>query len=77
MDIHTFYDKIEHEVKGKYFEGFVDLNKIKQVIRPDADYYLCGPSLFIKIHFQALLSLGIRAQMIHFEEFSLATLVPE
>jgi nitric oxide dioxygenase len=74
MDIHTFYDKIEHEVQGNFYEGFVDLNKLQEIVRPDADYYLCGPSMFIKKHFEHLLAMGINTEAIHFEEFSPATL---
>ncbi|KAA0992645.1 NO-inducible flavohemoprotein [Dyadobacter aurulentus] len=75
MDIHTFYDKIEHEVEVGCYEGYVDLSKLDNAIRPGADYYICGPGIFIKTHYQYLKAQGISADSIHFEEFSPATLI--
>lgn len=75
MSVHTFYDKISHEAEDNYYEGYVDLEKVKDAIVPDADYYICGPGVFIKKHFDYLRSQGIAQTAIHFEEFGPALLV--
>ncbi|QRR02435.1 NO-inducible flavohemoprotein [Dyadobacter sandarakinus] len=75
MSVHTFYDTMEQDMEDGYYEGFVDLGKLSQVLAPDADYYICGPGAFIKKHFDYLSANGIVREAIHFEEFGPATLV--
>ncbi len=78
MSVHTFYDKLNKEdKKDYYYEGFVDLSLVKDAITPDAEYYICGPGVFIKKHFEYLRSQGVAAKNIHFEEFGPAILVVE
>jgi nitric oxide dioxygenase len=77
MSIHTFYDKLEVDPTENYYEGYVDLDKVKDAIAPNADYYICGPALFIKKHFDFLKSRGVNARDIHFEEFGPANLIVE
>lgn len=77
MSIHTFYDKTDQDTQDNYYEGFVDLNKVKDAIVPHADYYICGPGVFIKKHFDYLRSQGVNPLAIHFEEFGPAVLVVE
>lgn len=55
--------------------GLVDLGRIHDAITPDADYYICGPGEFIKMHYAYLLSRNINKDNIHFEEFGPAVLV--
>ena len=74
MSVHTFYDRLERETNDKHYEGYVDLSQLKSEITPDAEFYICGPGVFIKKHVQYLLSLGIPKDMIHFEEFGPAIL---
>lgn len=53
-----------------HFTGRVDLRKISgEVIRPDADYYICGPVPFIQAQVKSLKTLGIAADRIHYEVF--------
>ncbi|RYE26074.1 MAG: NO-inducible flavohemoprotein [Sphingobacteriaceae bacterium] len=75
MSVHTFYDRLEQETANNHYEGFVDLSQVKNAITPGADFYICGPGVFIKKHVQYLLSLGIPTDAIHFEEFGPAILV--
>ncbi|MDR6197555.1 NO-inducible flavohemoprotein [Siphonobacter sp. SORGH_AS_0500] len=75
MAIHTFYNKLDDHTQEFYYEGFVDLTKVKEAIVPQADYYICGPAVFIKKHVEYLRSQGVNAQFIHFEEFGPAILV--
>lgn len=52
------------------FTGRVDLQKISsQAIRPDADYYICGPVPFIQAQVKTLKALGIAAGRVHYEIF--------
>ncbi|AOY01100.1 globin domain-containing protein [Jeongeupia sp. USM3] len=39
------------------------------IVRPDADYYLCGPLAFMTAQRGALLGLGVAAARVHFEVF--------
>ncbi|WP_432722826.1 globin domain-containing protein [Jeongeupia wiesaeckerbachi] len=39
------------------------------IVRPDADYYLCGPLPFMTAQREALLDLGVPANRVHFEVF--------
>ena len=75
MSVHTFYDKLEDDKQDNYYEGFVDLSQVAQAIVPDAEYYICGPGVFIKKHFEYLRAQGVDASSIHFEEFGPAILV--
>lgn len=69
MNVHTFYDRLENEVDVEAYEGYVDLCRVENVISAEADYYICGPSIFIKTHVEYLRSKGINSQQIHYEEF--------
>ena len=77
MAVHTFYDKLETEVGDNYYEGHVDLEKVHDAIVADADYYICGPGVFIKKQLDYLRSQGVDQRAIHFEEFGPATLLAE
>lgn len=74
MVVHTFYDSFDNGADDDYYEGFVDLDKIKDAIVPDADYYICGPGAFIKKHVEYLREQGVDTAAIHYEEFGPAVL---
>lgn len=70
----SFYDEAV-DVGTNVIEGWVDLAKIDAAHLPqEANYYLCGPSGFIKKHFQYLTTQGVDIDNIHFEEFGPASL---
>lgn len=77
MQIHTFYDQLDRQDSGNCYEGFVDLSKLRDTISAEADYYICGPALFIKKHFDYLRLQVVNSESIHFEEFGPAILVVE
>ncbi|MCJ8165677.1 NO-inducible flavohemoprotein [Pontibacter sp. E15-1] len=75
---HIFYDTLDElmQVEGGYYEGIVELGKLKDVaLLKDADYYICGPAPFIKKQFYDLAAMGVNKEAIHYEEFGPANLV--
>lgn len=78
MSIHNFYDTMEDQTcETTYYKGYVDLEKLKDAIADDADYFICGPALFIKKHYEFLIAKGIKKDAIHFEEFGPSILIVE
>jgi nitric oxide dioxygenase len=77
MSVHTFYDRLDRETTDNHYEGYVDLNQVKNAITPGANFYICGPGGFIKKHVEYLRSEGLSPDAIHFEEFGPAILVVE
>jgi len=70
LKTHIFYDVPNNFVEEGYYEGVVDLDKLKtDVLQPDTDYYICGPAPFIKKQFRDLTAKGIKKEAIHYEEF--------
>ena len=72
LETYTFYDTVhEHEYHGNnVMQGRVDLHKCKEaILLEDANYYICGPELFIKAQYQSLLSLNVSKANIFYEEF--------
>ena len=71
LETYTFYDAVEHhEQDDTVLQGRVDLHKCKEAILLDnANYYICGPELFIKAQYQSLLSLNVSKDAIFYEEF--------
>lgn len=52
------------------FEGRIDLGRIESIaLPPDADYYVCGPVVFMREQRDALLARGVDASRIHTEIF--------
>jgi nitric oxide dioxygenase len=50
--------------------GRMDLNRIAaSVLKPNADYYLCGPIPFMRAQVDALKALGVPEARIHYEVF--------
>jgi nitric oxide dioxygenase len=70
---HIFYD--DPAIQDAQYKGWVELSEIKEdVLRNDAEYYICGPAPFISKHYQYLIGNGIPRTAIHFEEFGPASL---
>lgn len=67
---HIFYGELnDKSAELGYHEGWVELEKIKQDLSGEADYYICGPRPFIEKHFTDLTALGIDKASIFYEEF--------
>ena len=50
--------------------GYLDLANVPaDMLDPDADYYLCGPTVFMQKQYQDLLARGIAAEQIYSEAF--------
>jgi nitric oxide dioxygenase len=69
----VFYDApLEDDVQGYDYDhvGLVDLRRVADaVIKPDADYYICGPIPFMRMQVQALKALGVPESRLHYEVF--------
>ena len=69
----VFYDSpLEDDVQGYDYDhaGLVDLRLVAdQAIKPNADYYICGPVPFMQLQIGTLKSLGVPADRIHYEVF--------
>ncbi|WP_071460471.1 NO-inducible flavohemoprotein [Bacillus massilinigeriensis] len=69
----VFYDSPTKEDKGApsyYEEGFVTKESLAEMIPAvNADYYFCGPKLFMKSIYISLRELGIPQERIHYEVF--------
>ncbi len=69
----VFYDApLETDVLGYDHDhvGMVDLRRIADsVIKPDADYYICGPIPFMRAQVESLEALGVASQRLHYEVF--------
>ncbi|KAL5041996.1 hypothetical protein BDW71DRAFT_211603 [Aspergillus fruticulosus] len=68
-----FYEQVaEGDRQGVDYDyvGRADVSKIKdQVLLPDANYYICGPSPFMRVQSQALEGMGVHPDRIHMEVF--------
>ncbi|MEO6902311.1 MAG: NO-inducible flavohemoprotein [Bacteroidia bacterium] len=68
-----FYDVVVEN--SNCYTGVVDVSVIKeQVLHPEADYYICGPTQFIKKQFEDLTALGIKRENVFYEEFAPASI---
>ena len=48
----------------------MDLRRVAaSVLKPDADYYLCGPIPFMRSQLDSLKALGVPEARIHYEVF--------
>jgi len=69
----VFYDSpLPEDVQGRDYDyvGLVDLERIAHaVMRPEADYYLCGPLPFMRMQHEALRRRGVEPAKIHYEVF--------
>lgn len=73
FNLTVFYDDpLPQDVIGADYDhaGIVDVKSIKDsILLPDADYYICGPVLFMRMQHDALKELGIQEAHIHYEVF--------
>jgi nitric oxide dioxygenase len=72
LETFTFYDTLENknDSQSEIIQGRVDLNKCKDSILLDqAKYYICGPEIFIKTQYEALINLNVSQENIFHEEF--------
>ncbi|MGO1244612.1 MAG: NO-inducible flavohemoprotein [Sphingobacterium sp.] len=71
---YLFYDEVGQS-ELDFYPGQVNLEPIKEdVLQNGAEYYICGPAPFIKVHHQYLVEQGVANDRIHFEEFGPASL---
>lgn len=69
LGLHIFHD--EGPVRPPVRSGVLDLRDLGDaVLKPGADYYLCGPSAFMDAHIAMLHRLGVGSDRIHAEVFS-------
>jgi nitric oxide dioxygenase len=72
LETFTFYDAVENEEDSanQIIQGRVDLHKCKDAILLDeAKFYICGPEMFIKTQYEALINLNVNQKNIFYEEF--------
>jgi nitric oxide dioxygenase len=69
----VFYDApLDDDIQGYDYDhtGLVDLRRISEsVLKPDADYYICGPIPFMRLQVEALKALRVPEARIHYEVF--------
>lgn len=72
LDTYIFYNSVDKlsDTSDHIIEGNVDLLKCKESILLDnAKYYICGPEIFIRSQYKALLELNVESKNIFYEEF--------
>ena len=72
LETFTFYDTIEphHTISDELIHGRVDLHKCKDsILLDEAKYYICGPEIFIRTQYEALINLNVNQENIFYEEF--------
>ena len=72
LDTFTFYDSVQNEedLSNEIIQGRVDLYKCKEaILLEEAKFYICGPEMFIKTQYEALINLNINQENIFYEEF--------
>ena len=78
---HIRYSRpMAEDVLGRDFdsEGHVDVELLQRLLTdPDCDFYLCGPTAFMRSSFEGLLAWGIAEHRIHYEFFGPASALKE
>lgn len=72
LETFTFYDAVtpENTISNEIIHGRVDLDKCKDsILLEEARYYICGPEMFIKAQYEALINLNVNQENIFYEEF--------
>lgn len=68
-------DKVGRDYDG---EGYVNIELLKRLLpSKDFDFYLCGPTPFLKSLFSGLLAWGVSESRIHYEFFGPASALKE
>lgn len=69
LETYLFNEDIDEDTDN-IIKGRVDLNKCKEaILLENAHYYLCGPEMFIKTHYESLISFNVKRSNIFYEEF--------
>ncbi|KAF1029883.1 MAG: Flavohemoprotein [Burkholderia plantarii] len=55
---------VDHDLEGR-----LTAERLRPMLMPDADYYLCGPVAFMAAQRDALVGLGVPGERIHSEVF--------
>lgn len=82
-NVHTHFRysrPMAEDVLGRDFdaEGHVDVELLQRLLpNPDCDFYLCGPTAFLRSSFEGLLAWGIAEHRIHYEFFGPASALKE
>ncbi|PZR23776.1 MAG: NO-inducible flavohemoprotein [Flavobacterium psychrophilum] len=70
LETYLFNEAPEEGHTDKVIKGRVDLNHCKDaILLENAHYYICGPEMFIKAHYQSLIDMNVSKQNIFYEEF--------
>lgn len=72
LETFTFYDTVEKqdETSDQVIKGRVDLHKCKEsILLEEARFYICGPEMFIKTQYEALIKMNVSQENIFYEEF--------
>ena len=79
--IHIRYSRpLSGDRAGRDYDekGYVDIELVKRLVPgPDLDFYLCGPTPFMKSLFTGLLEWGVSEAHIHYEFFGPASALQE
>jgi nitric oxide dioxygenase len=69
----VFYEHpLDSDIPGYDYDhaGRIDLRLVSgTVLKPDADYYICGPIPFMRAQLDSLKALGVPQERIHYEVF--------
>lgn len=72
LNLYTAYETPQQkDIFGKDYhqKGYLDLSQLAEVCSTQAQYYLCGPKLFMQAQYQTLCGFGINPSQIHTENF--------
>jgi len=70
----VFYDDCS-DAEENVKKGRVELSEVKEtILLPGADYYICGPKLFLEKAIKDLAALGVDKEHVFYEEFGPQTL---
>ncbi len=81
VQIHIRYSRpSSQDIVGRDYDeaGYVDIDLVKRLVpSKDVDFYLCGPTPFMKSLFEGLLAWGVSEPRIHYEFFGPASALKE
>ncbi|MFQ5930262.1 MAG: MOSC domain-containing protein [Acidobacteriota bacterium] len=81
VQIHIRYSRpLPEDTVGRDYdaEGYVDIELVKRLVPgKDLDFYLCGPTPFMKSLFNGVLAWGVSESRIHYEFFGPASALQE
>lgn len=75
LETYLFNEDLEENYVGNIIKGRVNLEHCKEaILLENAHYYICGPELFIKAHYQSLIDFKVDKENIFYEEFGPQTI---